>query len=79
VGELWQVNEQQRLQAAGLFIDNLLSKSRLKPGLDRDGAVDVLWTHLATDNFRRLVRDRGWSMDQFERWLAETLCKALLP
>ena len=76
---LWQVNEQERLQAAGLFIDNLLSKSALKPGLDRDAAVDVLWTYMATDNFRRLVRDRGWSMEQFERWLAETLCKELLP
>jgi AcrR family transcriptional regulator len=76
--DLWQTNEQERLQAARLFIDNLLGKSPLKPGLDREAAVDVLWTHMATDNFRRLVRDRGWSMDQYERWLAETLCAQLL-
>ena len=56
-----------------------MSKSPLKPGLDGQTAVDVLWTHMATDNFRRLVRDRGWTMQQYERWLAEALCAQLLP
>lgn len=77
--DLWQTNEQERLQAARLFVDNLRGKGPLKPGLDRAAAVDVLWTHMATDNFRRLVRDRGWSTDQYERWLAEALCAQLLP
>jgi AcrR family transcriptional regulator len=77
--DLWQTNEQERLQGARLFVDNLRGKGPLKPGLDREAAVDVLWTHMATDNFRRLVRDRRWSTDQYERWLAEALCAQLLP
>lgn len=77
--DLWETNERERLHAARLFVDNLRGKGPLKSGLDREAAVDVLWTHMATDNFRRLVRDRGWSTDQYERWLADALCAQLLP
>jgi AcrR family transcriptional regulator len=77
--DLWQTNERERLQAARLFVDNLLGKGPLKPGLERDAAVDLLWIHMAADNFRRLVRDRGWSETRYERWLATTLYAQLLP
>ena len=60
------IHAQERLQAARLFVDNLLTKEPLKPGLDRDTAVDVMWTYMATEHFRRLVRDRGWSADRYD-------------
>jgi AcrR family transcriptional regulator len=77
--DLWQTNERERLLAARLFVDNLLTKGPLKPGLDRDTAVDILWTNMSTENFRRLVRDRGWPTDRYEQWLADALCMQLLP
>jgi AcrR family transcriptional regulator len=76
--ELWQTNEQERLVAARFFVDNLLSKGPLRAGLDREAAADVLSLYMATDNFRRLVRGRGWDLPRFEQWLATTLCEQLL-
>lgn len=77
--DLWRTNEDERLQAAGLFVGNLLTKGALRAGLDRAQAIDILWLYMATDNFRRLVRERGWSLPRYEQWLGDTLCEQLLP
>ncbi len=77
--ELWQTNEQERLAAARAIVHNLLTKGPLKAGLDHAAASDIMWTYMATDHFRRLVRDRGWPLDRYEQWLADTLYAQLLP
>ena len=77
--ELWRTSEAERLQAAAFFVDNLVTKGALRPGLDRAGAVDLMWAFMASDNFRRLVRQRDWSPDEYARWLGDTLCAQLLP
>lgn len=49
--------------------------------LDRDGvlaadtttAADIGWTLTHPDVYQLLVHQRGWSPDDYERWLAETL------
>jgi AcrR family transcriptional regulator len=54
--------------------------------LERDGvlaidvatAADVLWTLVHPDVYLLLVRQRGWSPEAYERWLADTLCDQLL-
>jgi AcrR family transcriptional regulator len=79
LGDLWRVSEQERLEAAGRFVDNLLAKGPLRPGLERAEAVDVMWLYMASENLRRLVGERGWSLARFEEWLADTLCAQLLP
>ena len=76
---LWRTSEDERLQAAGTFVDNLLTKGPLRPGLDRAQAIDVMWLYMSADNFRRLVRERGWSRERYEQWLGDTLCEQLLP
>jgi AcrR family transcriptional regulator len=77
--EFWLTCESQRRTGARAFIDALMAKGPLRQGLDRDAAIDVLWTVSATDLFRRLVGESGWSAERFERWLADTLCDQLLP
>jgi AcrR family transcriptional regulator len=77
--EFWSTAESQRRAGARVFIDALMAKGRLREGLDRDAAIDVLWAVTATDPYRRLVGESGWSAGQFERWLADTLCDQLLP
>jgi|SRR5271166_3094973 len=79
LGELWQASEDERRTGAGYVIDALLGKGPLKPGLDRDSAVDLLWVFSASDIFRRLVRRRGWTSQRYEQWLAGTFCDQLLP
>ena len=61
------------------MIDALLSKGPLKPGLDRDSAMALLWVFTASGIFRRLVRRRGWTSQHYEQWLAGTFCDQLLP
>jgi AcrR family transcriptional regulator len=54
--------------------------------LERDGvlsadvetATDILWTLTHPDLYRLLVRQRGWSPDRYETWLAEALRNQLL-
>ena len=79
LAELWQASEDERRTGAGYVIDALVGKGPLKPGLDRDSAVDLLWVFNAPDIFRRLVRRSGWTSQRYELWLAGTFCDQLLP
>jgi AcrR family transcriptional regulator len=79
LAELWQASEDERRTGAGYVIDALLGKGPLKPGLDRDSAVDLLWVFNGPGIFRRLVRRRGWTSQRYEQWLADTFCDQLLP
>ncbi len=76
--DLWKTNESERLGAARMLVRNLMTKGDLRPGLDHAQASDILWIFMASDNYRRLVRDQGWSGERFERWLGDTLCELLL-
>jgi AcrR family transcriptional regulator len=44
-------------------------------GLNR--VRDILWMYTGRDVYRMLVLERGWSSDEYESWLAETLISAL--
>src|SRR5690348_4992527 len=77
--DLWRGSEDERRGGAMIVIDALLQKSRLKPGLDRAAAIDIVWILTASDIFLRLVRTRRWSHPQFENWLGDTLGEQLLP
>jgi AcrR family transcriptional regulator len=77
--EFWSTAESQRRTGARTFIDALMGKGPLRQGLDKDAATDVLWTVAAADPYRRLVTESGWTAQQYERWLADTLCDQLLP
>lgn len=79
LAQLWRSNEDERRQGAEFVIDALLRKSPIRSELTRDDAVDLMWTFTASDHYRRLVGDRGWSPERYERWLADTFCAQLLP
>jgi len=51
----------------------------LRAGLTVADAADILWTLTAPDLPLRLIHRRGWSLDKFEAWLADTMAHALLP
>lgn len=79
LAQLWQINEAERRRGAAIVVDALLGKSPLRAGLQRDHAVDLLWAFAATDTYRRLVDECGWSLTRYEKWLAALLCDQLLP
>lgn len=39
---------------------------------------DILWMYTGRDVYRMLVLERGWSSDDYETWLAETLISTLM-
>ena len=77
--ELWRTSEAQRLAGARAWITALTEKGPLRDHLDQDTAVDIMWLHMAPDLYYRLVCDRGWSPERFERWLADGITHHLLP
>ncbi len=50
----------------------------LKPGLSPERAADIVWTLCSRASFDALVRARGWSHEEYERWLTDMLQDALL-
>ena len=42
-------------------------------------ARDPIWLPPPPDTYRQLVLERGWSLDEYERWFAAELAAALLP
>src|SRR3954470_9588293 len=56
--ELWQTSEEQRLAGARIWAACLSGKGRFRDGVDIDTATDLLWLHMAPDQYHRLVHDR---------------------
>lgn len=46
--------------------------------LDYQFARDLFWMFTSRDIFRMLVCERGWSPQQYESWLADTLIRTLM-
>jgi AcrR family transcriptional regulator len=68
-----------RLAGLGRFAGLLAERGVLRPGVSDVEARDVLWTLCSHATYDQLVTRLGWSPQRYERWLAETLVRALLP
>ena len=77
--ELWRASEEQRRRGAAMVVNVLTGKAKLRDGLSRNSAIDVVWFLNSADLFRRLVRECGWDLKRYEKWLGEALCEQLLP
>jgi hypothetical protein len=71
--------DRERLAGATALAAHLAERGALAPGLSVERARDLIWLHTAPDTYRLLVLERGWSLDEFERWLAASPAAALLP
>jgi AcrR family transcriptional regulator len=75
--DLWQLEEDQRLTGARLWVETLTSKGPLRPGLDPGTAADVLWLLMSPDTYYRLVHRRRWTTRRYQRWLAGSIARLL--
>src|SRR5262245_54012890 len=50
----------------------------LRAGIDERQATDTLWFYLGNNAYFTLTDDNGWTLDQAEQWLRESLHAALL-
>lgn len=67
-----------RYEAQHRIILFLLEAGRLRRGLSETAARDILWTLTSREIYRLLVRERGWSSQAYENWLADMIASALL-
>lgn len=78
VVELADATEQRRRVGATSVIDSVRSVGKLRPGLTRRHAIDVLWLLNSPGVFAHLVRRAGWTPHQYQAWLAEAMITQLL-
>ena len=53
-------------------------RNGLKAGLSAERAADLLWTLNHPSVYSMLLEERGWSPEEYERWLAEITSEQLL-
>jgi AcrR family transcriptional regulator len=75
---LWDRMEAEFHAAQGAIVESLAEKKALRRGLDVERATDILWTLNHPDVWQLLVRERGWTPEEWERWFADTACSQLL-
>jgi hypothetical protein len=61
-----------------MVIDTLEKNGLLRDGLDREKARAVLWTLTSRELFRLLVRERGWTGDEYQAWLRDAIRQELV-
>jgi TetR/AcrR family transcriptional regulator, regulator of autoinduction and epiphytic fitness len=79
LGEFWDSIETGRLHGQGRFVSMLAERGALRPGLSVEEGRDGLWTLTSLAVWDMLVTSRGWSVERYERWLADALIRFLLP
>lgn len=78
LAKLEQQREHLRYERQEVMIISLRDAGRLLPELNYATARDIFWMLTGSDVYRMLVRDRGWSPQKYQDWLADTLVKSLL-
>jgi AcrR family transcriptional regulator len=61
-----------------VVVGRLAKLGGLRKDLTVDRAADILWALNHPDVWMHLVEERGWSPEEYERWLAEASCAQLL-
>jgi len=78
LGALWERIQVEFYEEQRSIAESLFEKQALRRGLTVDRATDVLWSLNHPDLYTLLVRDCGWSPEQYEHWLGDILCSQLL-
>jgi AcrR family transcriptional regulator len=78
LAKLEQQRERLRYERQERMIVSLQEAESLRSGLAYKTARDIFWMLTGRDIYRMLVRERGWSSQKYEDWLADTLVFSLL-
>ncbi len=76
--ELEQEREKRRYERQSEYVHKLMNENCLAEELTFEKARDILWAFTGRDIYRMFVLERSWTSDEYEKWLAELLCKSLL-
>jgi AcrR family transcriptional regulator len=76
--KLEQTFEDMRLSMQHERIKRLYAEARARPGLPIAKARRLLWMYTSREVYRMLVQEAGWTPDEYEAWLSQTLVDALV-
>jgi AcrR family transcriptional regulator len=74
---LWAEIAERRAANMRLFVADLAAVTPLR--LDPGQAADVIWATNAAEMYQLLVGQRGWTPQQYQRFLTDTWRRLLLP
>jgi len=69
----------QRERTAGWLVERITALAPLRPELTHRDAVETVWLLMDPAVFLRLTRQRGWSLPQYQDWVARSIRHLLLP
>lgn len=78
MAEQWSTNESQRLTAFRELAALLDDRGDLRADLDVEQATDLVFALNSVEVYLLLTRSRGWTTEQWERWLTQTLRASLV-
>ena len=78
IGALWERIFAEYHANQRVIVKSLAEKKALRPELDLDQATDILWTINHPHIWQLLVRECGWSPEQYEQWTGDVACSQLL-
>jgi AcrR family transcriptional regulator len=79
LAELARQMTAQRAATAGWIVDGLTRRVSLRAALTTQEAVDSTWVLMDPAIFDRLTRQRHWTLEQYQRWFANSLRRLLTP
>jgi AcrR family transcriptional regulator len=78
IAELWRRIGSDFHANQRTIVESLAADGALAPDLDTEAAADILWALNHPTVYHLLARERGWTPDRYEQWLAELLSSQLL-
>jgi AcrR family transcriptional regulator len=78
IAALWEGIEAKLVDVQRSIVEQLHASGALTRSLGPREATDILWTLNHPAVWQLLVRGRGWTGEQYEKWLGDTLCSQLL-
>jgi TetR/AcrR family transcriptional regulator of autoinduction and epiphytic fitness len=67
-----------RVEGMKVFLRAVLSNGPLREGLTLEQAAETVWAVTSGEVFILLVSDRGWNLDKYREWLADSLTRLIL-
>jgi AcrR family transcriptional regulator len=75
----WHDYQRRRRDDVTRVVDAVQRTSGLRPGLDRETAIDTVWALITWHPVALLVEERGWGTAELTDWLRDLLTTLLLP
>ena len=78
LAEFAATTARERLIGVSGLVGQLEAIGALRRGLSFERARDIVWTLIGWEVYELLVIERGWSLDDWEAWVAESTAALLL-